>query len=870
MTACSLAVFCNVERFWCSATPWGKGGAEVGKEGVEEARQSDVLIPQRQEIRRTVGHTILKLIVSDDRLSARAVTRRLVTYRPPLWRLPPSRQVTVTDRIELVQLVWCSNPYSPERTQAPPWKFWQKLSTRRSEKKPKSSGKYSSSKGGGRRTEWTHPSHLDLRPLSGTEEDDFSPAPCSSLPDVVDKAVHRRSNSLKAPPKPPRLFLFRSSSINHPRSSVDGGSARNSMVAAGGGESGVDVLAEAEPIYVNSAFGAALKTGLSGNDRIIPPTVNNNNNDSKSVSERSQEMDVAQTHAPVHRPRRNGPLPQPPTTTTTSTPNHHSLPHHRSNDGTAKRHPGRSRRKSSDRSDLSRHKHIMHSVVDLLCQRFNPFPLLKSLHSTGVLTAMDLQAFEGHPDRKLICENLANVVGEGDYTLFTSFLQVIREAGDQEEIVRVLDAMGAVDKLIHDLPSPPETGDDDAQILADEKMISYEVGYLASDGMTLKPVIELERVRLTERRLSKRMSQASGSSSVGNGEDEEGRNGDMVSSIMSVSSAGPVMINACITGYNLSGDRARALAQVIKQHDCILELRIGKTQLRSADVATVCEALIHNTSLVSLDIRLNMLDFVGATAVSNMLSRTQALRQLNLSSTGLDVAGCRAVMVALGCNKTLTDLDMSFLDVGDAVCECVRDMLKSNTCLQRLRLRSNNFSAAGCFAVAEGLTRNRSLLELDLSRNCIGDDGVEALARYIPDSSLAEISLENCGLTSSACDVLAQMISSSKRLHNLDLSVNFLGDEGVMRLGAALERSSVLHTVGLNMCGITNDGFSALLDVLEKNASILLLKLCYNRLGREHRNPTATSDNLRYRLRIVTSSKPKLKILLWGNSFDEA
>lgn len=72
------------------------------------------------------------------------------------------------------------------------------------------------------------------------------------------------------------------------------------------------------------------------------------------------------------------------------------------------------------------------------------------------------------------------------------------------------------------------------------------------------------------------------------------------------------------------------------------------------------------------------------------------------------------------------------------------------------------------------------------------------------------------------------------------------------------------------MCGVTNDGFSKILDVLEKNASITLLKLCYNRLGREYQNPAATSDNLRYRLRIVTSSKPKLKILLWGNAFDEA
>ena len=72
------------------------------------------------------------------------------------------------------------------------------------------------------------------------------------------------------------------------------------------------------------------------------------------------------------------------------------------------------------------------------------------------------------------------------------------------------------------------------------------------------------------------------------------------------------------------------------------------------------------------------------------------------------------------------------------------------------------------------------------------------------------------------------------------------------------------------MCGITNDGFSKLLDVLECNPTITLMKLCYNRLGREYTNPAAASDDLRYRVRIVTSSNPKLKLLLWGNAFDDA
>ena len=116
---------------------------------------------------------------------------------------------------------------------------------------------------------------------------------------------------------------------------------------------------------------------------------------------------------------------------------------------------------------------------------------------------------------------------------------------------------------------------------------------------------------------------------------------------------------------------------------------------------------------------------------------------------------------------------------------------------------------------------------------------------------------------------MSNVTLSNKTLSNLDLSVNFIADTGITKLSAALERNKSIKTIGLNMCGIINDRLSKLLDVLACNPMMTLLKLCYNRLGKEHTNPSATSDDLKYRVRIVTSSNPKLKILLWGNSFDD-
>jgi Ran GTPase-activating protein (RanGAP) involved in mRNA processing and transport len=171
----------------------------------------------------------------------------------------------------------------------------------------------------------------------------------------------------------------------------------------------------------------------------------------------------------------------------------------------------------------------------------------------------------------------------------------------------------------------------------------------------------------------------------------------------------------------------------------------------------------------------------------------------------------------------------------------------------------------------EGIEIGRTVTELDLSRNFIGDTGAEMFLRHLKDDScLREVNLENCGITSAGCSILSDVILTNKSLRNLDLSVNFIGDQGILKLSNALDRNKHIKTLGLNMCGISNDGFSKLLDILEGNATLTMLKLCYNRLGREHSNPEATSDNLKYRVRIVTSSNPKLKLLLWGNTFEES
>ncbi|KAL5015061.1 hypothetical protein ScPMuIL_009331 [Solemya velum] len=90
------------------------------------------------------------------------------------------------------------------------WKFWRRFSTRRGKDRRGSKKDF-------KRNDSNQP-NVTHETTTETVE-----VPADSLPDVVDKTGGlRRSQSCKpAPPKPPRLFLFRSSSITNKKPIVN-------------------------------------------------------------------------------------------------------------------------------------------------------------------------------------------------------------------------------------------------------------------------------------------------------------------------------------------------------------------------------------------------------------------------------------------------------------------------------------------------------------------------------------------------------------------------------------------------------------------------------------------------------------------------
>lgn len=701
-----------------------------------------------------------------------------------------------------------------ESPNSPPWKFWRKFSLRRKRDQKFDWGQYDATDG---------------------------------PPGDREKSLFRRSNSLKPPPKPPRLFIFRSSSISTPRNSavIGGSTDRNSYVMSQAyqtnrGKDGNIPTAHVAPVRKENGVSCNTtekkKLSENNNIEISKPILQKT-----TVSKLDSEISSLNTSLNTSKIKIVTPDLTPRRTLTR-------------------------RKKSTGSVENERHRVILQSASELICQKFDASELLDELHAKQVISSVDLQAFRGHPDRRLVCESMIHVMSDGKPKQFDSFCDILRASDTYRDIAKIMDAMSDVYNVISDIPCP--LVEDSSTTVEEEKTITFDVGYYNCDTEIMTPVIQLEKARGDNKRFSrdstfyKRCSRLSYHSIT---------SGDALKLDDDMQITGTLVITVCISGYSLHGERSKRLAEMLGKHPCILELHIGKTQMSGKDVGFFTEPLQSSPNLSVLDLRLNSIGNEGAKMLAAALNKNTSIRQLNLSSTGMDSEGCKHLGEALRTNPGVTDLDMSFLDIADSGCISLGNMLKQNKALKKLRLRSANISWIGCGILFEGVQQSRSLTELDLSRNFIGDDGMEMMCRHLNDkSTLVDLNLENCGITSGGCAMLSDVILMNKTLQHLDLSVNFIADAGVLKISNALERNKSIKTLGLNMCGITNDGFSKILDILECNPTLTLLKLCYNRLGREHTNPSATSDDLRYRVRIVTSSNPKLKLLLWGNAFDEA
>ena len=87
-------------------------------------------------------------------------------------------------------------------------------------------------------------------------------------------------------------------------------------------------------------------------------------------------------------------------------------------------------------------------------------------------------------------------------------------------------------------------------------------------------------------------------------------------------------------------------------------------------------------------------------------------------------------------------------------------------------------------------------------------------------TTLRELLLDGCGLTSQCTESLAEALTTNKHLEELNITDNALCDDGIQHLAHALRVNQGLKTLYLNSCGMTDVGLECLAKSLQHNNSL--------------------------------------------------
>ena len=114
------------------------------------------------------------------------------------------------------------------------------------------------------------------------------------------------------------------------------------------------------------------------------------------------------------------------------------------------------------------------------------------------------------------------------------------------------------------------------------------------------------------------------------------------------------------------------------------------------------------------------------------------------------------------------------------------------------------------------------LKQLDLSCHHLNIEAIAAMCDAIKlDCIVKKLSIYSCGITNSGIKRMTETLSDfNHSLKKLDISSNFLSDDGTEAIGNYLSNSSILCELNMSYTGITNLGAAKIANALKCNTTI--------------------------------------------------
>jgi len=247
--------------------------------------------------------------------------------------------------------------------------------------------------------------------------------------------------------------------------------------------------------------------------------------------------------------------------------------------------------------------------------------------------------------------------------------------------------------------------------------------------------------------------------------------------------------------------------------------------------------------------------------ITKITQNPETLQVLDLVHRGVGNRGTVALATYIRQNKAIESVYLEDNNIGKEGAKELFAAIKDARRITELYIGSNNLN--GCMPMLTPILAHGGVLQcLDLSGNRLGDPGIEALARILPDNdSLLNLKIDSNQMTDHGFSVLCESLGRNEWLEELslcwnsvrnveplvaclgknqtltvvDLTWNKIGSAGCKALGKALAANKTGNLRGINVShnDIGSDACESMARGLQGTKQLEVLKFSGNMIGQE-------------------------------------
>ncbi|XP_029966698.1 dynein regulatory complex subunit 5 [Salarias fasciatus] len=218
--------------------------------------------------------------------------------------------------------------------------------------------------------------------------------------------------------------------------------------------------------------------------------------------------------------------------------------------------------------------------------------------------------------------------------------------------------------------------------------------------------------------------------------------------------------------FEMTDQDCESLAKALKSCQTLKVLRLRFSQVEDKKCRVLVKSLLDHPSLSQLDFSYNRVADRGARAVGKLLNRSK-LQILDMSDNKISSHGAQAIAHALSKNSTLLSLNLRLNPLMDEGGQAIGKALMSNRTLRRLHLGGTGVTWRTAASLAKVLPQNDTLRSLVLSCNILGDVGGKALEEGVSENtSLTELDLSLTEADKRSLSFIGKMVRRNQGSEN--------------------------------------------------------------------------------------------------------